>query len=224
MNTITLTNPLFKIKNMFKRKPIEEIPQVVRHASNRVEPLKTEFASTKELFQYAKMRCLNALHSNEPYEHAIVADTKKNKIIAEYIGDRNSCSLEDLPFLELDKEHTIIFHGHLKELPLSSTDLKTLINSNTFCNVAFNPKGEFSLAYKTKDFQTNASKEKFKEYALKSAEETYDIRNNISAYGEMLDYLLRIDAKSMGLKYVSNYNAFAKNKKAYETYINSHKN
>ena len=48
---------------------------------NQVEPLQTEFNSTKDMYAYAKGRCVDALKSKTPYEHTVLVDTKENKVL-----------------------------------------------------------------------------------------------------------------------------------------------
>jgi hypothetical protein len=208
------TNPIIKLKSIFYHSvPKTTSALKIERPKNRVEPLQNDFKSTKELFMYAKSRCLKALNCENPYEHVIVADTQKNKILAEYIGDNKSCTMNDLHSLELD-ENSIIFHGHPISYPLSTTDIQTLIASNLNCDVAFNKKGEFSLAYKTKDFNRTIAKKACKNFTITNAEETYDIKDNFQMYSEMTDYILKTNAPSMGLRYVTNY----KNLIAQESY------
>lgn len=211
---ITATfSPITRLQSLFSRKATFVMPKEIPHAENKVMPLKTEFNSTKELFQYAKSRCLEGIHSPQPYEHAVIVDTKKNCVIAEYKGDANSCRMKDLSALDLDEKNTVIFHGHPVNYPLSTADLRTLIDSKVSCNIAINPNGEFSLAYKRNGFQPKKSKKEFERFSMNTAEDSYALRNQPEEYKLMLDYNLRTNSHKMGLRYVTNYNAFVANKK-----------
>lgn len=211
---ITATfSPITRLRTLFSRKVTSVVPKEIPQAENKVMPLKTKFNSTKELFQYAKSRCLDGIHSPQPYEHAVVVDTKKNRVIAEYKGDANSCRMNDLPALDLDEKNTVIFHGHPVSYPLSTADLYTLIDSKASCNIAINPEGEFSLVYKRNDFQPKKSKKEFKRFSMDTAEDSYTLKNKPEEYKLMLDYNLRTNSHKMGLRYVTNYNSLAANKK-----------
>lgn len=205
---VSLTfSPITRLRTLFSRKATSIMPKEIPQAENKVMPLKTEFNSTKELFQYAKSRCLEGIHSPQPYEHAVIVDTKKNRVIAEYKGDENSCRMRDLPFLDLDEKNTVIFHGHPVDYPLSTTDLKTLIESKVSCNVAINPEGEFSLAYKRNNFRPEKSRKEFTNFSLSNSEDCLLLRDRPDEYKRMLDYNLRNNSPKMGLRYVTNYNS-----------------
>ena len=170
-------------------------------SNNRINPIQTKFKSTKDLFTYAKKRCLNALNQSAPYEHALILDTKTNKVIAEYLGDSKSCAIENLNILDINKKNITIIHGHPENYPISIPDIKTLINSGINKIIAINKKGEFSLVAKQKELSPNYSK-----YLKKMRDETYleDFSDN-ELYKSYLDNNLRVHIPLMGLKYVSNY-------------------
>ena len=48
---------------------------------------------------------------------------------------------------------------------------------------------------------------------MNTAEEAYTLKNRHDEYKLLLDYNLRTDSHKMGLRYVTNYNAFVANKK-----------
>ena len=211
---ITATfSPIARLQSLFSRKATKLVPKEIPQAENKVMPLQTEFKSTKELFQYAKSRCLEGIHNSQPQEHAVIVDTKKNRVIAEYKGDANSCRMNDLSTLDLDEKNTVIFHGHPVNYPLSTADLRTLIDSKVSCNIAINPDGEFSLAYKRNNFQPKKSTEEFERFNMDTEEDRHALRNRHEEYKLMLDYNLRTNSHKMGLRYVTNYNAFVANKK-----------
>ena len=169
--------------------------------NNRINPIKTEFNSTKELFNYAKKRCIDALNSPSPYEHALILKKKKNKIIAEYLGDYKGCFIEDLNILEIDRKNTTIVHGHPENYPISITDINTLINSGINKVIAFNTKGEFSLVAK----QQKLTPEYLKYFKKMENETDVERMEHNDFYKSYLDYNLRTHIPLMGLRYVSNY-------------------
>ena len=190
------------LPKLFRKSAPKAIKTITENkADNRIKPLQTEFKSTKDLYAYAKTRCLDALNQPSPYEHALILDTKRNKVIAEYIGDSKVCTIEDLSKLDLDKKNITIVHGHPENYPISIPDIKTLINSEINKVIAFNKKGEFSLVAKQKELTPEYSKH------LKSmANETYvEKMAHNDLYKSYLDYNLRRHIPLMGLRYVSNY-------------------
>ena len=190
---------LHKLFRKSTSKTIRNITEI--KPDNRINPLQAEFKSTKDLFAYAQKRCLDALNQPIPYEHTLIVDTKKNKVIAEYVGNSQKCKIEDLNSLDLDKKNTTIIHGHPENYPISIPDIKTLINSGINKVIAFNTKGEFSLVAK----QSELTPEYLK-HLQSMANETYVERMvHNDFYKSYLDYNLRTHIPLMGLRYVSNY-------------------
>lgn len=168
---------------------------------NKIKPIQSEFKSTKDLFTYAKKRCVDALNSSTPYEHALILDTKKNKVISEYIGNSNTCPIPDLFSLNIDKKNTAIIHGHPDSTPISSTDIKTMLKAQVYQIIAINSKGEFSLVSKTLQQDKNINK-KFQEFKMDLYTE-YNLSNKES--NQFIHSVLSKHMPIMGLRYISNY-------------------
>ncbi len=186
-----------RIRNLLKK----QYKKTNIDVSNKIKQPQMQFKSTKDLFVYSKNRCVNALKKEQPYEHALIVDTKKNMVIAEYIGDVRRCKIEDLNQLDLDKKNTAIIHGHPDNVPISSKDIKTMLNSGVYQVIAINSNGEFSLVAKTlkKDKNINKKFQEFKmdlynEYKLSPQE------NNLFTHDVLSKHI-----PLMGLRYVSNY-------------------
>ena len=143
--------------NIFKRTKVT--PAKVKETSQLVEPLRNDFTSTKDLFTYARKRCVDAINSDKPYEHTVLVDTKKNKVMAEFIGDANHCNLDGIEKMQLDKDNTILLHGHPVGTPISSADVSTILNTPVTQVIAFDKDGKFSLVAKKIDKKPNVSKE-----------------------------------------------------------------
>lgn len=214
-------SPIKYISNICKKKSktLSEMPNIVDSrnilaiqnkvlvkAKNQVDPLQTEFSSTKELLRYSKKRCLDAINSKTPYEHGLVVDMKKNKILAEYVGDSEHCPMNNLYDINMDKENTVIIHGHPQCYPISSPDVATMMRAGVSQIVAFNPKGEFSLVATNNLKQKNVDKA-FQKYNLELLEETSDLKSpeSIELYNIAADYMLKKHSPLMGMRYVSNY-------------------
>lgn len=192
-----------------KIKPTK-LPQ--KPPSQMIEPLKRDFESTKDLFTYARKRCVDALHSDKPYEHTVLVDTKQNKVIAEILGDTNSCSLDCIENLQFNKDYSILMHGHPSGTPISTADVSAVLNTPVNQVIAFDKDGKFSLVSKKIDKKPNVSRE-FTNYKL----EQYDLADGMTVNGEFelynkaTDYVLKKHAPLMGLRYLSNYAYALKN-------------
>ena len=190
--------------NFFKRTKVT--PTKVKETSQLVEPLRNDFTSTKDMFTYAKKRCVDAINSAKPYEHTVLVDTKKNKVMAEFIGDANHCNLDGIEKMQLDKDNTILLHGHPVGTPISSADVSTILNTPVTQVIAFDKDGKFSLVAKKIDKKPNVSKE-FNNFRL----EQYDLADEMAdngqfeLYNKATDYVLKKHAPLMGLRYISNY-------------------
>ena len=90
----------FKI---FKRKQLHVLSK--NNPVLQIQPLQQKFRCTKDLFIYSKERCTRALKQEKPYEHVILADTKQNKVITEFIGNENQCKLDGIEKLNLDAKN-----------------------------------------------------------------------------------------------------------------------
>lgn len=193
--------PSFKF---FKRTKVT--PTKVKETSQLVEPLRNDFTSTKDMFTYARKRCVDAINSDKPYEHTVLVDTKQNKVLAEFVGDANHCSLSGIEKMQLDKDNTILLHGHPSGTPISTPDVATMLNLPIGQVVAFDKNGKFSLVAKKIDRKNEITKE-FKDYRM----EQYDLADGMADNGEFelynkaTDYVLKKHAPLMGLRYISNY-------------------
>ena len=190
--------------NFFKRTKVT--PAKVKQTSQIVEPLRNDFTSTKDLFTYARKRCVDALNSEKPYEHTVLVDTKKNKVVAEFLGDVNHCCLDGIENMQLDKDNTILMHGHPSGTPVSPPDISAMLNLPIGQVLAFDKNGKFSLVAKKIDRKAEVTKE-FKDYRM----EQYDLADGMADNGEFelynsaTDYVLKKHAPLMGLRYISNY-------------------
>ena len=190
--------------NFFKRTKVT--PTKVKETSQLVEPLRNDFTSTKDMFTYAKKRCVDAINSAKPYEHTVLVDTKQNKVLAEFVGDANHCNLNGIEKMQLDKDNTILLHGHPVGTPISSADVSTILNTPVTQVIAFDKDGKFSLVAKKIDKKPNVSKE-FNNFRL----EQYDLADEMAdngqfeLYNKATDYVLKKHAPLMGLRYLSNY-------------------
>ena len=192
-------------KNKSLAKPIEKAE------SNSVAPLKNDFKSTKELFSYAKQRCIQALKQQEPYEHVVIADTRNNKVLAEFIGNSNSCDVSGIENLNLNKDYSVLIHGHPNSTPISICDMNVLLRNNLGQIIAVDKNGKFSLVAKASNFSENIenSYKKFKK-------EHFDLTEGMTCghvyemYNNAADYVLKKHAPLMGLRYISNYDYLRK--------------
>ena len=191
---------------------------ILKKAPNYVEPLKKEFKSTKEMFAYARKRCLDGNKQN--YEHIVVMDTKQNKVIAEFKGDAKSCNIAALKEVEFDAENTAIMHGHPINYPLSYNDICCMKNYNISQIIAIDDVGEFSLVYRKptqksetkglKNWYLNRKEKKrlereFVTYSVNAAEDYEFSGNNPELYKKSIDYTLRTNMPKINMRYVTNY-------------------
>ena len=183
-------------------------------AENQVDPIKNDFKSTKELFKYAKQRCIDGLNSEAPYEHAVLMDTRQNKVLAEYKGDADKCSLHNLASLIQHPADTVLMHGHPDSYPLSTTDVNLLIKYNVNQIIAVDKNGEFSLAAKLTDkpYDKMISDTK-RAYNDEAVDLLYDFdgHTNSELYRIMTHANLKHYANGMGLRYLTNY-SYLKNR------------
>ena len=186
---------------------------LVKSAQNYVEPLQKEFKCTKDMFRYAKKRCLDGIA--EGYEHAVVMDAKNNKIIAEFKGEQECCSIKELKGLKYESDNIVLMHGHPENFPLSSSDVG-LINTYGFNKViAISPEGEFSLVSKQKNITQKKYRQAVSDYMM-SANEDSEMFNKRTPEGKeklktAIHCTLREYTPMMGYRYVTNY-SYLKNK------------
>lgn len=181
--------------------------------SNQIDPLKTEFKSTKEMYSYAKGRCIDALKSENPHEHTVLVDTKDNRVLAEYVGDENNCKIDNFDKLVKNPDYTILVHGHPSSYPLSGADVSLLIKYNVNQVMAVNDKGEFSLAAKRlerpNEKDISSAKEKYLQELSYIGEDFYG-HTNTELYKVMCHENLKKKANNMGLRYITNYSYLKK--------------
>ena len=172
----------------------------------RVTPAQSEFRSTKDLFSYARLKCVAAIKSPSPYEYAVVADIRRNKVIAEYMGDAEKCRLDDLAKMNVDADNTVIFHGHVDGSPISPVDVKFLIDSDIYQIVAFDRMGRFSLVSKKDKLSTDSLKKMYSQYRFENLTETAETKNTDFPMRSLaMDAVLEKHAPLMGLRYVSSF-------------------
>ena len=185
----------------------EQNKVIVKRAANQIEPLQTKFASTKDMLKYSKERIIDTLKKSGK-EHTIIIDLKKNEVLAEYIGDKNKCSLENLKDLPIDKENTAILHGHPDSYPLSRGDVMTLLEYDVNQIIAIDINGEFSLISKQAGIPAASVKSKpaqnFHNECMANLESYYDVHCD-DLLKELTHETLKHHAKPLGLRYVTNY-------------------
>ena len=178
---------------------------ILKQSENYIEPFKSEFRCTKDMLKYAKSRCMYGI--KQGYEHAIIMDIKSNKIIAEFKGDANKCSIKAIKNLNLDKENTVIMHGHVENFPLSTADVSIIDSCRISQVIAIDANGEFSLVEKTQDYQPKEFKKAFYDYSENSYDDRqiYNRTQNKEEFKRLTDDTLKHHAPKMGLRYVTNY-------------------
>ncbi|MBQ6516234.1 hypothetical protein IJI31_03545 [bacterium] len=208
-------NGFNRIKNFFRRNKNQHLESDIkaRWAKNQIEPLQDTFTSTKDMYNYAKKRCTADLSGIRPKEHVLVIDLKNKKVLAEYRGTRHDCKLENISSLPINSNDIAVFHGHLDSMPISKPDVAFLLNNDVNQVIAINSKGEYSIIKKTGNNKP--------EHAIKSAYEIFTNENNILTqkyyednminkyrYRLLRHEVLKENADSMGLKYITTYSVF----------------
>ena len=132
----------------------------------QINPLsiyKTEFASTKELYTYAKNKIVNCAKKQNK-EYLIIADTKKNKILLETIGEEDFVDIPKEFKFPKEWKNIALLHGHptRKSSPLSRYDCYSLCCDNYEKVIAFNKKGRFSILQKKHNSNIEEAKMFFK--------------------------------------------------------------
>ena len=203
------------IKRLFRKNttPLLESDVKTQWAKNQIEPLQDTFTSTKDMYNYAKERCIADLSGRRPKEHALVIDLKNKKVLAEYRGTAYDCKLENISSLPINSNDTAIFHGHLDSMPISKPDVAFLLNNDVNQVIAINNKGEYSIIKKTVNNKS--------EHEIKSAYDSFNNENNIITqkyyedniinkyiYRLLRHNVLKEKADSMGLKYITTYSIF----------------
>lgn len=114
----------------------------------------TNLISNDSFFENVyKLKCIQALKSQNPYELAIVIDKLSGKSIGEFYGVGKSCEF----ILPNSSNSLILIHGHPRigefTLPVSIQDFIVLNNnSNLDKVVAYNINGEQSFLQKSKGY------------------------------------------------------------------------
>ena len=105
----------------------------------------TNFNSTKELYSYARKRIVGVARELNK-EYLIIADTKKNQIISEKLGNDTNVVVDSW-LLPNDRRNITIMHGHPKRkgAHLSMQDCYHLCQFEYDKIIAFNKDGRFSL-------------------------------------------------------------------------------
>ncbi|MCR5265209.1 MAG: hypothetical protein K6E29_01280 [Cyanobacteria bacterium RUI128] len=175
---------------------------------NQVDPERTDFASTKEMFGYAKERIIPKLEKEEPFEYTVVANIKDNKVLAEYTGEANSCSLANIDSLPLDEENVVLIHGHPDSFPISRADVRTLLKHKINQVIAIDKDGKFSMVARRRDVPVASLKSE--EYQVFSSEidansdTCYDMPTN-KLLKHMTHYTLGHYSDRLGIRYITNY-------------------
>ena len=113
-------------------------------ALNSFAPTQTKFDSTKALYDYARKRVVGVAR-NFNREYLLVADTRKNEILFERLGNRKTVHIENW-LLPNNRRDIVVIHGHTRNgYPLSSRDCLHLIDGEYDKVIAFDKRGRFSL-------------------------------------------------------------------------------
>lgn len=213
MKKVALSKPSVEAPTVSAQEILAEQNRVLVKPINQIEPEKIQFKSTKEMFAYAKKKCVDALKDKNPYEYSVVMDTKKNKILAEYSGDAHHCEMLNLDSLSLDLKNTAIMHGHPDSYPLSSPDVRLLLGRNINQVIAVDINGQFSMMYKKVGTPVAEPGSKacinFDNKCMDNVESFYEMRNPAMKKG-LIDYTLRVCADDLGLRYITNYDYLRK--------------
>lgn len=242
-NSVIINN-MNKVRNLFKSTPkpavlqekaeqlsYEKILEILRKADNFVEPAKRDFDSTKTMFEYAKQRCIETLKSKNS-EHAIIMNTKTNKVLGEFIGDSQCVPMSTFNDLNIDKSDIVVMHGHPKNFPLSYADVSFLRDTGIKSIIAVDINGEFSFVGRkyglekpkskiglinlyNKKSETNREKRAFLSYSATSCEDAEFFRNAKLEEGWKcaIHDTLKTYIPSMNLRYVTNYDYLKNTKK-----------
>lgn len=194
-----------------KNRVISKAPEPV---SANILPQPKQFRCTKDLFTYARSRCVKALGDDKPREYAVLADIRSNKVLAEYLGGREKCELTGMDKLHLDKDNTILLHGHPDGAPISPRDIFTLLHHNISQVIAFDSRGDFSLVAKMKKLSKNILKS-FDQFHMEHCDLYYELTpdGEHKLYNLATDDLLKKYSPKMGIRYITNYHYVKKNNK-----------
>ena len=145
---------------------------------NYIEPLQKEFKGLKQVRKYAKDNSIDALKSENPFEHLVIIDKDTKRIVTEIDG-KQSVSTKGLSI----PDNASMVHGHPTLKTMQGTSVATPISFNDFgvLNkngsdiIAFNTAGEFSMLAKKPNFKP-LSKEQF--YYYGQIHSTYIVYEN----------------------------------------------
>lgn len=187
---------------------LAEQNKVMVRPPNQVDPERTDFSSTKEMFGYAKERVVPPLKTEKPFEYTVVANIKDNKVLAEYTGEANSCLLSNLDSLPLDEENVVLIHGHPDSFPISRADVRTLLEHKINQVIAIDKDGKFSMVSRRRDVPVVSLKskeyEKFSSEIDANSECCCDMTSDIMLK-KMTHYTLGQCSGKLGLRYITNY-------------------
>lgn len=101
------------------------------------------FQTASAAENYAKNRCISALHTPTPFERGVLV--KDNQVLAEVNGDFTKIDMSPYSDKMVGAD---FYHGHPKlkghTLPISLADYLVLVSQRLKKVVAFNDKGEYS--------------------------------------------------------------------------------
>jgi len=129
---------------------------------NQLTTMITEFDSTKELYSYAKNKIIHCAKELNK-EYLIIADTKRNKILFEKLGEKDFVDIQEFSFPKNEKNNITLMHGHVtkKGSPLSRADCYHLCCEKYDKIIAFNKKGRFSLLQRKSNSDTEKARKFF---------------------------------------------------------------
>ena len=150
MFILKLVNFFFAILFLYYYKTMKINPTVmttlkIENLLNSFAKQQTNFNSTKELYSYARKRIVGVARELNK-EYLIIADTKKNQIISEKLGNDTNVVVDSW-LLPNDRRNITIMHGHPKRkgAHLSMQDCYHLCQFEYDKIIAFNKDGRFSL-------------------------------------------------------------------------------
>jgi hypothetical protein len=181
-------------------------------ALNSFARTQTKFDSTKALYDYAKKRIVGVAKKFDR-EYLVVADTQKNEILFERLGERQTVNIENwlLPNM---RRNLAIMHGHTRNgYPLSSRDCMHLFNNEYDKVIAFDKRGRFSLLQRLPNSDLELAKEiiKYEFSAFRKALREEPVLKRVLKYLGITaqkhenSYLkARLNQSDVNMRYISN--------------------
>lgn len=181
-------------------------------ALNSFARTQTKFDSTKALYDYAKRRIVGVAKKFDR-EYLVVADTQKNEILFERLGERQTVNIENwlLPNM---RRNLAIMHGHTRNgYPLSSRDCMHLFNNEYDKVIAFDKRGRFSLLQRLPNSDLELAKEiiKYEFSAFRKALREEPVLKRVLKYLGITaqkhenSYLkARLNQADVNMRYISN--------------------